>query len=125
MERVEVSDEMMARFAVTHGQPTNTRTRGQNRQWALTASRAVPARSVRVSYDDWAGIVRLVERHGYRCPSDNLGLSGDHTLLFANALSRGIDAEESTDPLRGAAARVLDFVRGPGRDGFKMQSQWA
>ena len=124
MARVEVTDEMMSTFRVTHGEPKNTRARGQNRQWSLTASRAVPARSVRVSYDDWAGIVRLVERHGYRCPSDTVGLHGEHARLFANALNRGIDAEELVDPLRGAAVRVLDFLRGPAKDGFRMQSDW-
>jgi hypothetical protein len=93
--------------------------------WALSSSRGYPQRTIRVAYDHWLEVVRLVERHGYRCPSDNAGLAGEHIRLFANALHRGLEEEMLDAPLREAGAKVLDFVRGPARDGFRMQSQWA
>jgi hypothetical protein len=65
----------------------------------------------------------VVERQSYRLPNDNVGLAGGDVRLFAAALQRGLDQEELTDLLREAATRVLDFVRGDGRDWFPMQSQ--
>jgi hypothetical protein len=91
----------------------------------LTTSRRCAAKTIRVAYADWLEIIRLVERQGYRLANDNVGLAGEHVRLFADALAHGLNEEELVDPLRESAARVLDFVRGPGRDGFKMRSEWA
>jgi hypothetical protein len=125
MPKERFSDELIASFFNhAHGTPKNDRHRGNNRQWALTSSRGFPAKTIRVTYSDWLDLIRLVERHGYRCPSDNVGLAGDHVRLFAEALAHGLNEEKLGDPLCEATTKVLDFVRGPGRDGFKMQSQW-
>ena len=125
MPKERFSDELLASFTIAHGTPTATRHRGTNRQWALTSSRGFPAKTIRVAYDHWLDIVRLVERHRYRLPNDNVGLAGEDVRLFGAALQRGLEEEELDDPLREAAAKLLDFIRGPGRDGFKMRSEWA
>ena len=124
MARVEVTDAMMASYVVTHGQPKSNRHRGTNREWALTSARGYPARTIRVAYDHWQDIVRLVERQSYRLPSDNIGLAGENVRLFAAALQRGVEGEALDAPLHAAAVRLLEFVRGPARDGFRMQSEW-
>jgi len=126
MPRERFTDQDIAKFFNhKHGTPANDRHRGTNREWALTSSRAYPAKTIRVAYDFGQDIVGLVERHGFRLPHDTVGLAGGDVRLFGAALQRGLEDEESKSPLRDAAIRVLDFVRGPGRDGFKMQSQWA
>ena len=125
MPREIFSDELLASFAIQHGTPKKERHRGNNRQWALTSSRGLPARTIRVSYADWLDLIHLVERHGCRCPSDNTGLAGEHVRLFADGLGLAITEKELDDSLRDAATKVLDFVRGPGLNGFKMQSQWS
>jgi hypothetical protein len=124
MPRELFTEDLLAKFAITHGTPKAGPHRGSNRVWALTASRGLPPARIRVTFPDWLDIVRLVERQSYRLPNDFVGLAGGDVRLFAEALARGLDKEELTDPLREAATRVLDFVRGDGRNGFKMQSQW-
>jgi hypothetical protein len=126
MPKERFSDDLIASFFnVAHGKPQNGRHRGNNRQWALTSSRGFPAKTIRVAYDHWLEIVRLVERHRYRLPSDNVGLAGEDVRLFGAALQRGLEEKGLDDPLREAAAKLLDFIRGAGRDGFKMRSEWA
>ena len=122
--RLHVTEADLAQFAIQHGQPNNTRSRGQNREWALYSARGYPTKTIRVAYDHWQDIVRLVERQSYRLPSDNIGLAGENVRLFAAALQRGVEEEKLDAPLHDAAVRLLEFVRGPARDGFRMQSEW-
>ena len=89
MPKERFSNEQIAKFFDhKHGTPTKDRHRGNNRQWELTSSRGYPAKRIRVAYDFWYEIIRLVERHGYRCPSDNTGLAGNTSGFLVTDLAR-------------------------------------
>ena len=76
-----------------------------------------PAKTIRVPYDHWHDLVRLVAPQSNRLSSENVGRTGNHVRLFAAAIQRGLDEAQLDGPLHDAAVRVLDFVGGPGRDG--------
>jgi hypothetical protein len=124
MRAERLTDEDMKKFEMPARQPRPNQRPVSNREWGLTASWGYPPKTIGVSFPVWADIVRLVEKYGFRFPDANGGLGRELIPLFTKSLTDALSKGGVDDELREVGTRVLDFVEGAGKGGFKMMSRF-